>query len=123
MRIFKTKRFDRLADKAGFTDTDLTIAATEVNRGEHEADLGGGVFKKRIARSGAGKSGGYRVILFFRKDERLFFSYVFAKSSRGNIEEDELREFKRVAKKSLELTEKEIDAQLKAGKLKEIGGT
>jgi hypothetical protein len=122
MRIFKTKRFTRLSDKAGITDADLTAAAGEVNRGEYEADLGGGVFKKRIARSGAGKSGGYRVILFFRKNDRLFFSYVFAKSDRGNIEDDELREFRRLAKRSLELTENEIDVLLKSGHLKEIGG-
>jgi hypothetical protein len=78
MRIFKTKGFARLADKAEITDAELRAAAGEVNRGEYEADLGGGVFKKRIARSGAGKSGGYRAILFFRKDDRLFYAYVFA---------------------------------------------
>ncbi|GHU14203.1 hypothetical protein FACS1894161_4760 [Spirochaetia bacterium] len=80
MRIFKTKRFGRLADKAGITDSDLAAAAGEVNRGEYEVDLGGGVFKKRIARAGAGKRGGFRAILFFRQDERLIFYYVFAKS-------------------------------------------
>ena len=122
MRIFKTKRFGRLADKAWITDSDLVAAAGEVNQGEYEADLGGGVFKKRIARSGAGKSGGFRVILFFRQDERLFFSYVFAKSSRGNIADEELREFKRLAKKNLGFTETQIGALIKDGELKEIQG-
>ncbi|MDR1902122.1 MAG: type II toxin-antitoxin system RelE/ParE family toxin [Treponema sp.] len=27
---------------------------------------GGGVYKQRVARPGAGKSGGYRVIVYFR---------------------------------------------------------
>ncbi|MDR0877059.1 MAG: type II toxin-antitoxin system RelE/ParE family toxin [Treponema sp.] len=121
MRIFKTKRFTKLADKAGITDADLTTAAGEVNRGEYEADLGGGVFKKRVARSGAGKAGGYRVILFFRKDERLIFSYVFAKSNRANIEEDELREFKAIAKGDLEYTEDQMNSFIKKGLYKEIG--
>ena len=76
MRIFKTKSFTRLADKEGITDPELLAAADEVNRGEYEVDLGGGVFKKRIARAGSGKAGGYRAILFFRKNERLFFAYV-----------------------------------------------
>jgi hypothetical protein len=121
MRIFKTKRFARLSDKVGITDTTLTTAAEEVSRGEYEADLGGGVFKKRIARSGAGKSGGYRVILFFRQDERLFFEYIFAKSSRGNISDRELREFKDAAKVYLEYTEDQIKARIKSGRFKEIG--
>jgi hypothetical protein len=121
MRIFKTKQFIRLSDKAGITDTDLTAAAGEVNRGEYEADLGGGVFKKRIARTGAGKSGGHRVILFFRKDERLIFSYLFAKSNRANIDEKELRNFKDTAKGDLEYTEVQINTLIKKGLYKEIG--
>ena len=63
LRIFKTKRFDRLADKEEITKAELLTAADEVNHGIYDADLGGGVFKKRIARAGAGKRGGYRVIL------------------------------------------------------------
>ncbi|GHV73383.1 hypothetical protein AGMMS49940_06850 [Spirochaetia bacterium] len=120
MRIFKTKRFDRLSDKAGITDADLTNAAREVDRGKYEADLGSEVFKKRVARSGAGKKGGYRVILFFRKDERLFFEYVFAKSSRANIDNDELKWHKQVAKEYLEYTDKELEARLKEGWIIEV---
>ncbi|MDR0876776.1 MAG: type II toxin-antitoxin system RelE/ParE family toxin, partial [Treponema sp.] len=45
MRIFKTKASGRDLRKAGLTDTELVTAAEEVNRGEYEADLGGGVIK------------------------------------------------------------------------------
>jgi hypothetical protein len=121
MRIFKTKQFTRLSGKAGITDAELAAAAGEVSRGEYEADLGGSVFKKRIARPGAGKSGGYRVVLFFRKGERLFFSYVFAKSGRGNISESELKDFKDLAKIYLEYTEDQLKARLESGLFKEIG--
>jgi hypothetical protein len=121
MRIFKTKGFARLADKAEITDAELRAAAEEVNRGEYEADLGGGVFKKRIARSGAGKSGGYRAILFFRKDERLFYAYVFAKSDRANISQKELRAYKEAAGLYLDVyTDKELSAKVKAGSIEEI---
>jgi hypothetical protein len=120
MRIFKTKASGRELKKAGITDAELLAAADEVNRGEYEADLGGEVFKKRIARPGEGKAGSYRVILFFRKDERLFFGRIFAKSSLGNIEDDELRWFKDVAKEYLEYTEKELEARIKEGWIKEI---
>jgi hypothetical protein len=120
--MFKTKRFARLADKAGITDTNLATAAAEVNRGEYEANLGGGVFKKRIARSKAGKSGGYRAILFFRKDERLFFAYVFSKSNRGNISEKELREFKDSAGVYLDgYTDMKLEALIQEGRIEELG--
>jgi hypothetical protein len=121
MHILKAKWFNKFAEKAGITDIDLTAAADEINRGEYEADLGGGVFKKRIARSGSGKSGGYRVILFFRKEDRLFFEYAYPKSQRDNIDEKELVKFKRLAKAYLEFTDEQIKARLKDGRLKEIG--
>jgi hypothetical protein len=122
MRIFKTKSFTRLADKEGITDPELLAAADEVNRGEYEADLGGGVFKKRIARPGAGKAGGYRAILFFRKDERLFFEYVFAKSDRANISPKEKRAYKKTARLYLDVyTDEELNAKVKAGSIEEIG--
>jgi hypothetical protein len=93
-----------------------------VNRREYEADLGGGVFKKRLARSGAGKSGGYRAILFFRQGERLFFAYVFAKSDRANISPKEKREFKESAGLYLDgPTDEELRAFIQEGRIKELG--
>jgi hypothetical protein len=65
-------------------------------------------------------SGGYRVILFFREGERVVFVYGFAKSDRDNIGYDELLRFKRMAKNILTLTEPQIEAALKIGKLIEI---
>ena len=47
-----------------------------------DANLGGGVIKQRIARKGGGRSGGFRAIVLFRRDELAFFVYGFAKSSR-----------------------------------------
>ena len=34
-----------------------------------DADLGGGVIKQRIARKGGGRSGGFRMIVVFRRGE------------------------------------------------------
>jgi hypothetical protein len=53
----------------------------------NEADLGGYLFKKRIARADGGKSGGYRTILGFRKSDssRVFYLYGFPKNARANI--------------------------------------
>ena len=85
MRIFKNTWFTRFASKEGITDDELREAVNRLEMGQ-AADLGGGVYKVRIARPGEGKSGGYRVIVFFRSEERTFFAYGYAKSKRDNNE-------------------------------------
>jgi hypothetical protein len=50
----------------------------------------------------------------------VVFVYGFAKSDRDNIGYDELLRFKRMAKNILTLTEPQIEAALKIGKLIEI---
>jgi hypothetical protein len=59
------------------------------------------VIKQRIARPNEGASGGYRSVILFRRGDKAFFVYGFAKSNRQNIEENELKEFKRLAKITL----------------------
>jgi hypothetical protein len=100
VRVFKYNWFAKFAEKAGITDDDLREAVKEIEAGLVEASYGGDVYKKRIARKGDGKSGGYRSIVFFRKGDKLFFVYAFPKSKRSNIEEDEERYYKNEAKKN-----------------------
>ena len=71
------------------------------------------MYKMRIARPGEGKSGGYRVVVFFRSEERTFFVYGFAKSNRANIDKGELNEFKKRAKRDFSLTDEQIRDRLK----------
>lgn len=87
MRVFKGKQFSRWAAGEAIGDADLCQAAAEAFAGQYEADLGGYLFKKRIARQDGGKSGGYRTILGFRKSDsqRIFFLYGFPKKVRANI--------------------------------------
>jgi hypothetical protein len=75
----------------------------QLEKGQFNANLGGGVYKQRIARSGEGKSGGYRSIIFFKKSKLTFFVYGFAKSSQANISKSELADFKKLAGYMLEL--------------------
>lgn len=63
MRVFKNKWFDRWARTEDISDSALYNTAAEVIAGRYDADLGGYLFKKRLARTGSGKSGGYRTIL------------------------------------------------------------
>ena len=85
-----------------------------------DADLGCGVYKVRLARPGEGKSGGYRVVVYFRNKFRTFFVYGFTKSDRDNIDEKELRAFKVDAKDQFALTEEQIKVRLENGTLIEV---
>ena len=120
MRIFKNTWFSRFADKEDITEDELIEAANRLEAGQADANLGGGVYKVRVARSGEGRASGYRVIVFFRSEERTFFVYGFAKSDRDNIDEGELRAFKKDAKYDLSLTDEQIRDHIKKGTLIEI---
>jgi hypothetical protein len=80
------------------------------------------VYKHRVARPNEGDSGGYRIIVFFKKGVRAFFVYGFAKSDRGNISAKDERDFKMTAKKRFALTDTQINALVMAGELIEIQG-
>ncbi len=88
MNVYKTKTFARFARKAGVVDAQLMAAATEVIQGRFDADLGGGVFKQRVARVGGGKSGGLRTLIAFRIGASCFFVYGFAKKQDSERDEE-----------------------------------
>lgn len=97
MSIYRTKEFSRFARKAGLRDDELLKAAKAVTAGEWDADLGGGVFKQRIARKGGGKSGGFRTIILFKVGGHSFFVHGFAKSEKANVTSKELKALKKLA--------------------------
>lgn len=103
MQTFKTKAFARFADREGVDDAALCEAVDRARSGLVDADLGGGVIKQRIARKGGGRSGGFRTIVLFRRGERAFFVYGFAKSGRQDLRRDELEAFRRLADEYLAL--------------------
>lgn len=71
-RVFKTKTFDRWARKV-VSDELLCQAAREIEQGQYEADLGGGVCKKRVPVSGQGKSGSTRTLVAKKHKTAIFF--------------------------------------------------
>ena len=54
-------------DKEDFSDKSLCAAVDEMSRGLIDANLVGGLVKKRIARPGAGKSPGFRTLLALKR--------------------------------------------------------
>lgn len=120
MRVFKTKPFVRFAAHEGIADAELCEAIRRAEQGLIDADLGGGVIKQRLARKGQGKSGGFRSIVLFRRGEKAFFVYGFAKSDRDNIRRDELKAFRRLADEMLAYDDKALRAATKNGTIMEI---
>ena len=120
MRILKHVAFDKFAQKQGITDATLQGAVKRAEKGQIDADLGGGVIKQRIAREGAGKRGGFRTIIIFRSTERAFFVYGFAKNERDNIRSYETTALKKLAAYLLNLSEKSVEALIEDGAYIEV---
>lgn len=120
MRVFKNAWFARFARKEKIPASALIDAIERANKGQIDADLGGGVIKQRIARPYEGKSKGYRSIILFRKDERAFFVYGFPKSELGNIREDEEEQFKKMARHVLALTDAQLSGFIANGQFEEV---
>lgn len=89
MRIFKTRWFQKWAKKEKISENALRQAIEEMEQGLIDADLGGHVYKKRIAIQGQGKSGGVRTLIAYRLNNKAFFMYGFAKNKRANISDKE----------------------------------
>jgi hypothetical protein len=120
MEVYKTRWFDRWARKQGLEDLRLCAAVREMVAGLYDADLGGGLVKKRIARPGKGKSGGFRTLIATNKGDRWIFVYGFPKNERSNIEKDEEGALKELAEELLSLTPEEIEIVKDEGKLFEV---
>ena len=120
MRIFKTKWVHRWASKEGISDASLRAAVEEMRHGLVDADLGGHVFKKRVALPGRGKSGSVRTLLAFKRDHHVFFVYGFAKSVRANISDAELKALRRLAEELLSYGDTRINKALEAKELIEV---
>jgi len=120
LQIFKNTWFQRFARKEKITDEVLKDAIARAEKGIINADLGGNVIKQRIARVGQGKSGGYRTIIIFKKGDKAFFVYGFAKNERDNIDKNETDAFKKSANELLALSDKHIQELIENGALTEV---
>ena len=120
MVIYKTKWFARWSRKNGLSDSSICAAVSEMTNGLYDANLGGGLYKKRIAKQGHGKSGGFRTLLASNFGNRWFFMYGFEKNQRSNIDKDEEDALKLLAEKLLALSNKEIEQATQSGEFIEV---
>ncbi len=102
------------------SDTALCIAVQEMENGLIDADLGGFLYKKRVARPGGGKRGGYRTLLSARLGNRYVFLHGFPKSDKANITQDEKKALQFAGKVFLELSADALSKALQSGVLLEV---
>ncbi len=91
-----------------------------MERGLNDADLGGHVYKKRIALQKRGKSGGARTIIAFKLENKAFFMYGFAKNKRANVSMKELKALKLLATHLLSYDDKRLTRALRVNELIEV---
>lgn len=85
-----------------------------------DADLGGGVVKKRVELVGRGKRGGARTLVATNKGNRWFFVFGFKKNERANISDDELEALQDLAADLLARNDAQLNQAISDGVLQEI---
>lgn len=113
MRAFKTSWFTKAAKKMHIKDSELSQALHEVMQGQG-IDLGGGVFKKKL------NNNMHRSIILAKGGRFWIYEYLFAKKDLDNIDDQELTDFKMLAKAYANLTEEQIASLLNNKSLLEI---
>jgi hypothetical protein len=120
MRVLKRREFAQWQASERLPDAALCKAVEEMECGLVDADLGGSLYKKRVARSGAGKSGGYRTLLAARTGHRHVFLHGFAKSAATNISKSERKGLQWAGRLLLGLSLEGVCRAVEEGELLEV---
>lgn len=86
--VVETPAYLAAADDAGMSVAERNAAVDLVSANPDAGDLivgTGGCRKVRLAGKGRGKSGGYRLITFYKVGDRVFLLTVFSKGDRANL--------------------------------------
>lgn len=118
--ILKRKDFARWQARERLADAVLCEAVREMRSGLVDADLGGRLYKKRIARKGGGKSGGYRTLVAIKMESRYVFLHGFSKNDVANITPNERKALQFAGQVFLDLSPPALAAALRAGVLVEV---
>ncbi len=119
-RILKRKDFTKWQTGEKLPDACLCKAVRQMESGLIDADLGGLLYKQRVARPGEGKSGGYRTLLSARMGRRYVFLFGFAKSNQANITAAEKLALQFAGEVFLNLSETALEKALQTGILMEV---
>jgi len=119
-RVFKTRHFAQWLKKTELSDNLLLKAVNEMEHGLIDANLGGNVFKKRIALPRRGKSRSVRTIIATNKNNRWFFIFGYEKTERANLSKPELKALQAIATNLLNYSDDELNIAVTDNRLKEL---
>jgi len=91
-----------------------------MHNGLVDADLGGGVVKKRVGLPGRGKRGSTRTLIATNKEDRWFFVFGFEKNDRATVSPAELVALQAIAHELLARTPIQLNQAVTDGVLQEI---
>ncbi len=120
MRVLQTKEFKKWSKSEKLSDQDLAKTISEIENGLIDANLGGGLIKKRIAIGSSGKSGGARTIIAYQKGRKAFFLYGFKKNEMSNINDTELKVLRKFGEILMTRSNIEINLSIKINQLYEV---
>lgn len=120
MKIYKNKLFHQWSKEEALSDAALINAVKEIESGIYDANLGGFIYKKRIAIRGKGKSGSLRTILAYKMKNKAIFIYGYAKNRKDNISLKEEQALKKLAKIYFAYEANEINIAVNSGELFEV---
>jgi len=115
--IYLLADFHKWRQKAKISDKTLCAIAQEIAQGLIDANLGGGVVKKRIGLGARGKRGGARAIIGVKAEERIFFLYSYTKNAQENITDKEKKAFQLTAKALFDFSRKRLSESVDEGAL------
>ncbi len=120
MRVFLTKWVARYTRGKGIALASIREAVARAERGLVDAELGGGLIQQRVARPGKGRSGGYRMVIAYRRADRAAFLLAFAKNEQDNITASELQTTRELAARLLAMDTAELQRVVQNGELEEV---
>ncbi|WXU00632.1 MAG: hypothetical protein Ctma_1358 [Catillopecten margaritatus gill symbiont] len=87
------KEAKQLSEKYKGFKSDLQVAVGEIQNRNLGTSLGKGLYKKRVKNSSnnSGKSGGFRMIVYQIRNDRIVLMSVYSKSQKENISSLELQ--------------------------------
>lgn len=123
--VYKLKSVARWAKKSSFSDANLLSAIDELEAGLVDADYGDGLFKRRVAIPGRGKSAGWRIVLAKREVindghgqfVRWLLLLGFSKHEQDNIKQHGVDKLKTLAKGIFDLSGSDFDKVVADGLL------
>ena len=114
------RAFRRWAIRVAVSRAELQDAAARLERGLIDANLGGNLYKQRIALPGPGRSGGARAIIATRFAGIVVFLYGFEKNERESVTEREIELYRGIARELLAMNENQTACALAEGVLWEV---